>query len=493
MLFIAPGTPMQLIVGSVAAVLMMVAYSTLDPYVDDADDSLQTFSQFTIFLNYFMAVLITMNQTLADKEDEGRIDESAQRTQSIVTGLIVGCSIFPVMGLIYFTFQIICMPYIQLYWRYWLGKRKTSLLDEQETELARVLTTNHVKTHQTKLRIYISKAMHLPNAEDIVGSAAHHPEGANGTGLYFCCVEWDGVEYDATRKQAPSSKNKDADALHDQNTATVRVRVMVAAGLVVPEHLGGHQPFVRGSMIGNFDDPTGEKGVKQHKRTKTAQLTEGEVGFGSSSRDAQQDWSWHEDLYFEVADIDSAKLQLELMTATHDVGSPGLLGRHLSKGSMVRSNSQKNVYGNKKKMLTQRGKSQSRASPPHSVRSIKRQGSHREGGMRQHGSSGSLFSSVGAMAHAGNKFAQAEIDFSDALENPEPQWFGLLDSDGAPLKSSNGKQNARVSLIFQIATKMDTETINRNFHSTSINWQKKLEYFLPPQSDDHKTTLSFKI
>jgi hypothetical protein len=503
MLFIAPGTPMQLIVGSVAAVLMMIAYSTLDPYVDDADDSLQTFSQFTIFLSYFMAVLITMN---TNTEENERMTDEQLRTQGIVTFLIVSCSLFPICGLFYFTFKILVMPYINLWWLYLKGRHKGSVLDEQETELGRVLLTNHVKTHQSKLRMFIKRAEHLPNAEDIVGSDAHHPAGANGAGgVYYCMVEWDGVEYDATKKQPPTSKDKDKNALHDQNTATVRVRVMIASGLKVPK--AGMQPFIRATMIGNFDDPTGEHGTRQHKHTKMASFAEADADEMEAGE--QEDWAWHEDFFFEVADIDSAKLQLDVMEPKDLSDTGGMLTRHLSLGSIVkRRNSAKKFQLSPSNSPRQTSPRSVRSSPPKgSVRSIRHQSKHGVKLSKQSSFSQSQRQLAGGSPHGGNrmlqgaattlvgstKFGSVEVDISDALKDPEPKWYNLMDLGGKHIKSKNGKHNARVSLMFSIASKIDTSAINTNFHSTTINWQKKLEYFLPPQNDEHQTILSFKV
>eukprot|EP00937_MAST-01D_sp_MAST-1D-sp2_P003491 g3491.t1 len=70
LVFILPDTPTQLAVGALLALIFIVSYAKFSPYQADDDDTLQLACQVAIFMSFFTALLLTVNDPYIVKQSD---------------------------------------------------------------------------------------------------------------------------------------------------------------------------------------------------------------------------------------------------------------------------------------------------------------------------------------------------------------------------------------------------------------------------------------
>jgi hypothetical protein len=171
MVFIEPDTAMQLVVGAVAAVLMTLLYSSARPYVEHDDNTLQLVCQFTVFMTYFMGVLLLVNIQLQDVEgaDAGTADR--------LTPILILCNAIPLVLVIGSVFKVAVLPVLFLLWKLKSTYDTNSrALNSSETQLAKILMTSAVSWHKS-LRVRLVSALNVPTSQSMGESSLGRSRG----------------------------------------------------------------------------------------------------------------------------------------------------------------------------------------------------------------------------------------------------------------------------------------------------------------------------
>ena len=77
--FIAPGSPSQLVVGCLFAVFTMLLSAYCMPYIADTDDTLATIALFEVFLVCFAALLIVADVSASENYDADTFGDMINR------------------------------------------------------------------------------------------------------------------------------------------------------------------------------------------------------------------------------------------------------------------------------------------------------------------------------------------------------------------------------------------------------------------------------
>jgi hypothetical protein len=149
-LSIEPGSPIQLVVGAISAVIMMLYFSMAWPYKDDDDNKLQMACLAAIFVTYFMMLMLNA--------DSGFVVDQIKDMETI----LVAANLIPLFMALYYTFRITLLPGINL----WIRLREVMKehgggLDSKETQLGHNLFNQNPNWHRS-VNVLIRGAAKLP-------------------------------------------------------------------------------------------------------------------------------------------------------------------------------------------------------------------------------------------------------------------------------------------------------------------------------------------
>jgi hypothetical protein len=150
LLQIEPGTPIQMVIGAISAVLMMLYFSAAWPYRDDEDNNLQMASLSAIFVTYFMMLMLDADSGFEVKE-RGQLET-----------VLIAANLLPLFMALYYTFRITLLPGINLWLRLREVKKEHGAgLDSKETQLGHNVFNQNPSWHRS-VSILIRGGAKLP-------------------------------------------------------------------------------------------------------------------------------------------------------------------------------------------------------------------------------------------------------------------------------------------------------------------------------------------